>query len=163
MLRHLIVLACLLAPPAPADPAALSIAQDRYEVGSALRFEGPAVTDLFMGGARIEMAAPVSGSAHLAGRRVEVDADVAGDLFAAGLDVTVAAPVGGDANVVGYEVGIGPVAGNLRAGAEVRVGSVGGYALVNGQDVTLQGAIAGTPSWRSTRSRSSPVRAWRGA
>ena len=144
MLRALMPILCLLAAPAFAETAVLSIAQDRYEVGASVRFEGPAVTDLFMAGNRVVVAAPVAGSAHLAGRRVAVEAAVAGDLFAAGYGVQVSAPVGGDATVSGYEVTVGPVTGNLRAvGAEVSAGPVGGYALITGADVTLTGAIAG--------------------
>ena len=144
MLRALMPILCLLAAPAFAETAVLSIAQDRYEVGASVRFVGPAVTDLFMAGNRVVVAAPVAGSAHLAGRRVAVEAAVAGDLFAAGYGVQVSAPVGGDATVSGYEVTVGPVTGNLRAvGAEVSAGPVGGYALITGADVTLTGAIAG--------------------
>ena len=144
MLRALMPILCLLAAPAFAETAVLSIAQDRYEVGASVRFEGPAVTDLFMAGNRVVVAAAVAGSAHLAGRRVAVEAAVAGDLFAAGYGVQVSAPVGGDATVSGYEVTVGPVTGNLRAvGAEVSAGPVGGYALITGADVTLTGAIAG--------------------
>jgi hypothetical protein len=144
MLRPLIVTYCLLAAPAVAENSALTIADDRYEAGASVRFEGPAVTDLFMAGNRVVVAAPVAGSAHLAGRRVTVDAAVAGDLFAAGYGVTVSAPVGGDASVTGYEVAMGPVTGNLRAaGNEVIVGPVGGYALITAEEITLNGAIAG--------------------
>lgn len=144
MHRALILTSYLLAAPAFAETSVLSIAQDRYEAGAALRFEGPTVADLFMAGTRVVVAAPVGGSAHLAGRRVTVEAAVAGDLFAAGYALDVAGPVGGDATVTGYEVSLGPVAGNLRAaGSEVSVGSVGGYALITGADITLQGAIAG--------------------
>ncbi len=144
MLRALILTCCLLAAPAFAEDAILTIAQDRYVAGASVRFEGPAVQDLFMAGNRAVVAAPVTGSAHLAGRRVAVEAAVAGDLFAAGYDVQVNASVGGDASVTGYDVTLGPVTGNLRAaGSEVSVGPVGGYALITGAEVTLNGAIAG--------------------
>jgi hypothetical protein len=144
MLRPLIMTFCLLAAPAFAENAVLSIAQDRYQAGTSVRFDGAAVQDLFMAGNRVVVAAPVSGSAHLAGRRVAVDAAVAGDLFAAGYGVKVSGPVGGDASVTGYEVTLGPVTGNLRAaGSEVTVGNVGGYALITAEDLTLNGAIAG--------------------
>lgn len=144
MLRPLFMTFCLLAAPAFAEDAVLSIAQDRYQAGTSVRFEGAVVQDLFMAGNRVVVAAPVSGSAHLAGRRVAVDAAVAGDLFAAGYGVKVSGPVGGDASVTGYEVTLGPVTGNLRAaGSEVTVGNVGGYALITAEDLTLNGAIAG--------------------
>ncbi|NUB46113.1 hypothetical protein GEU84_017095 [Fertoebacter nigrum] len=144
MLRSLILTGLLLAAPAFAETTALTIAQDRYEAGSALRFDGPEVADLFMAGNRVVVAAPVGGSAHLAGRRVTVESAVAGDLFAVGYDVTVSGAVGGDASVSGYEITLGGVTGNLRAaGAEIQVGAVGGYALITGAEVTLQGAIAG--------------------
>jgi hypothetical protein len=144
MMRALILTFCLLASPALAETSVLTLGQDRYEAGSTVRFEGPAVTDLFMAGSRVEVAAPVAGSAHLAGRRVSVAATVAGDLFAAGYSVDVTAAVGGDASVTGYEVALEEVAGNLRAAAsEVTVAAVGGYALITGADITLQGAIAG--------------------
>ena len=144
MLRPLTLICCLLAAPALAETSVLTLAQDRYEAGETVLFEGPPGQDLFLAGNRVTVAAPVGGSAHLAGRRVGVTAAVAGDLFAAGYSVTVTAPVGGDASVTGYEVTLGPVTGNLRAaGAEVTVAAVGGYALVTGQDITLQGAIAG--------------------
>lgn len=144
MLRLLILSCVLLAAPASAQNAVLTIAQDRYEAGASVTFDGPAVTDLFLAGNRVTVVSPVSGSAHLAGRRLAVNAPVAGDLFAAGYGVAVTGVVGGDANVSGFEVSIGSVTGNLRAaGAEVEVGSVGGYALISGADVTLQGAIAG--------------------
>ena len=46
--------------------------------------------------------------------------------------------------MTGYEVILGPVSGNLRAaGSEVTGGSVGGYAPVTGENVTLAGLIAG--------------------
>lgn len=144
MLRPLIVAALLLAAPAFAETAALTIANDHYGAGRVLRFDGPDVVDLFMAGNRVSVAASVRGSAHLAGRRVLVEGSVAGDLFAIGYDVTVDSTVGGDASVTGYEVTLGDVAGNLRAaGADVEIGSVGGYALITGADVTLHGAIAG--------------------
>jgi hypothetical protein len=144
MFRTLTLSCCLLATQALADPAVLTIAQDRYEAGSAVRFEGPPVTDLFLAGNRVTVAAPVAGSAHLAGRRVTVTSPVAGDLFALGYSVEVPAAVGGDASVSGYELTLGPVAGNLRAaGSEVTVGSVGGYALVTAKGVTLTGPITG--------------------
>ena len=144
MLRPLTLICCLLAAPALAETSVLTLAQDRYEAGETVLFEGPPGQDLFLAGNRVTVAAPVGGSAHLAGRRVGVTAAVAGDLFAAGYSVTVTAPVGSDASVTGYEVTLGPVTGNLRAaGAEVTVAAVGGYALVTGQDITLQGAIAG--------------------
>jgi len=144
MMRALILICYLLAVPAFADDAVLTIAQDRYTAGASVRFDGPAVTDLFMAGNRVAVAAPVGGSAHLAGRRVTVEAAVAGDLFAAGYGINVRGTVGGDASVTGYEVTIGPVTGNLRAaGSEVTVGTVGGYALITGAEVTLNGAIAG--------------------
>ena len=144
MLRALILTSCLFAAPAFAETSVLSIGQDRYEAGATLRFEGPAVADLFMAGNRVVVAAPVAGSAHLAGRRVAVEAAVTGDLFAAGYGITVTAPVGGDASLTGYEVSTGPVNGNLRAaGSEVTIDQVGGYALITGADVTLNGAIAG--------------------
>jgi hypothetical protein len=144
MLRPLILAGCLLTGPALAETAVLTIAQDRYEAGEAVSFDGPAVSDLFMAGNRVVVASPVGGSAHLAGRRVTVEAPVAGDLFAMGYGVEVGGPVGGDASVTGYEIRLGTVTGNLRAaGSEVEVGKVGGYALVTGADVVLQGAIAG--------------------
>jgi hypothetical protein len=140
-----VALACAVpALPVLAETASLVIAQDRYLAGRTLRFDGPAVADLFMAGNRVAVAAPVDGSAHLAGRRVTVEAPVGGDLFAAGYSVTVGAAVGGDASVTGYELTLGEVTGNLRAvGDEVTVGAVGGYALVTGSDVMLQGVIAG--------------------
>ena len=144
MLRPLSLICCLLAAPALAETSVLTLAQDRYEAGETVLFEGPPGQDLFLAGNRVTVAALVGGSAHLAGRRVGVTAAVAGDLFAAGYSVTVTAPVGGDASVTGYEVTLGLITGNLRAaGAEVTVAAVGGYALVTGQDITLQGAIAG--------------------
>lgn len=144
MLRLLILICCLLPAPAFAETSVLTIAQDRYEAGSSVLFDGPEVKDLFIAGNKVEVASPVSGSAHLAGRRVTVGAAVAGDLFAAAYSVTVSGAVGGDASVGGYEVAVGPVTGNLRAaGSEVAVGSVGGYALITGAEVTLNGAIAG--------------------
>lgn len=144
MLRPLTLICCLITGPALAETAQLTMGQDRYEAGQFVRFEGPAVSDLFMVGNRVVVAGPVAGDAHLAGRRVAVDSAVAGDLFAAGYAVTVNAPVGGDASVTGYEVTVGPVTGNLRAaGSEVIVGPVGGYALITGAEVTLSGPIAG--------------------
>lgn len=144
MLRHLTLVGCLLAVPAFAETAVLTIAQDRYEAGETLRFDGPAVADLFMAGNRVVVAAPVDGSAHLAGRRVTIEGPVAGDLFAVGYGVEVGGAVGGDASVTGYELQIASVIGNLRAaGSEVEVGAVGGYALITGGNVVLQGAIAG--------------------
>jgi hypothetical protein len=50
MLRPLILVGCLLAAPALAETAVLTIAQDRYEAGEAVRFDGPAVSDLFLAG-----------------------------------------------------------------------------------------------------------------
>jgi hypothetical protein len=144
MLRALTLACGLLALPAHAETTSLTIAQDRYEAGAAVSFDGPSVTDLFMAGNVVSVNAPVGGSAHLAGRRVSVDAAVAGDLFAVGYSVTVTAPVSGDASVSGYELSLAPVTGNLRAaGSEVTVAAVGGYALITGADITLQGAIAG--------------------
>ncbi len=144
MLRALTVSLCLLASQAHADPSVLTIAQDRYEAGSTVRFEGPGVADLFLAGNRVTVASAVGGSVHLAGRRVAVEAPVAGDLFAVGYSVDVTAAVGGDASVTGFELRLGSVTGNLRAaGSEVTVADVGGYALVTGQDITLQGMITG--------------------
>lgn len=144
MLRPLSLICCLLAAPALAETSVLTIAQDRFEAGRTVQFDGPPGQDVFMAGNRVTIAAPVGGSAHLAGRRVVVAAAVAGDLFAAGYSVTVTAPINGDASVTGYEVTLGPVTGNLRAaGSEVTVASVAGYALITGADVSLQGAIAG--------------------
>ena len=144
MLRPLILIFSLLAGPTFGEMTVLAIGQDQYEAGTSVRFDGPAVTDLFMAGNRVAVAAPVGGSAHLAGRRVTVEAAVAGDLFAAGYGINVSGAVGGDASVTGYEVTIGPVTGNLRAaGSEVVVGAVGGYALITGAEVTLNGAVAG--------------------
>jgi hypothetical protein len=144
MMRPLLLAGCLLTGPAFAETTVLTIAQDRYEAGETLRFDGPAVADLFMAGNRVVVAAPVDGSAHLAGRRVTVEGPVAGDLFAMGYGVVVSEAVGGDASITGYELQIASVIGNLRAaGSEVEVGAVGGYALITGADVALQGAIAG--------------------
>ena len=144
MLRTLVLSACLLASPSFAEDAVLTIAQDRYQAGASVRFEGPDVTDLFMAGNRVVVAAPIAGSAHLAGRRVTVEAAVAGDLFAAGYSVIVVAAMTGDASVTGYEIAVGPVGGNLRAaGSEIMVGAVGGYALITGADIALSGSIAG--------------------
>ena len=144
MLRPLTLICCLLAAPVLAETSVLNMAQDRYEAGQTVQFDGPPGQDLFMAGNRVTVAAPVGASAHLAGRQVMVDAAVAGDLFAAGYSVTVTAPVGGDASVTGYEVTLAPVTGNLRAaGSGVTVASVGGYALITAEDITLQGAIAG--------------------
>jgi hypothetical protein len=144
MLRPLIILGCLLTGPTFAETAMLTIAQDRYEAGEALRFEGPAVADLFMAGNRVVVASPVGGSAHLAGRRVTVEGPVAGDLFALGYGVEVSGAVGGDASVTGYEIHLIEIKGNLRAaGSDVEVGAVGGYALITGANVGLQGAIEG--------------------
>ena len=69
MLRALILTCCLIAAPAFAEAAVLTIAPDRYAAGASIRFEGPAVSGLFMAGNRVVVAAPVAGSAHLAGRR----------------------------------------------------------------------------------------------
>jgi hypothetical protein len=144
MLRALALACGLLALPAHAETGDLIIAGDRYLAGTSVRFGGPAVTDLFMAGNRVEVSSPVAGSAHLVGRRVTVDAAVAGDLFAAGYSLSVSAVIGGDASVTGYELVLGDVTGNLRAaGSEVKVAAVGGYALITGGDVTLQGVIAG--------------------
>ena len=144
MWLRLILTFCLLAAPAFAENSVLTIAQDRYEAGTTVQFDGPAVMDLFMAGNRVTVTAPVGGSAHLAGRRVDVAAAVGGDVFAAGYSVGISGPVGGDASVTGFEVTVGPVTGNLRAaGSDVVVGSVGGYGLISGADVTLNGAIAG--------------------
>lgn len=144
MLRPLILACGLLALPAVADTSSLIIAGDRYLAGASVSYAGPVVTDLFMAGSRLAVTSPVGGSAHLAGRRVMVDAAVAGDLFALGYSVTVGATVGGDASVMGYELMLGDVTGNLRAaGSEVTVAAVGGYALITGEDVALQGVIAG--------------------
>lgn len=144
MLRTLTLACGLLALPAFADTSSLTIADDRYLAGASVTYDGPAVTDLFMAGSRVVVASPVAGSAHLAGRRVTVDAAVAGDLFAAGYAVTVGGVIGGDASVTGYGVVLGDVTGNLRAaGSEVMVAAVGGYALITGEDVSLQGVIVG--------------------
>lgn len=144
MLRALIITFCLLAAPAVAQTSVFTIANDRYEAGADLRFDGPAVTDLFMAGNSVVVVAPVAGSVHMVGRHVAVEAAVAGDVFAAGYSVVVSGAVGGDASVTGYEVTLGAVTGNLRAaGSEVAVGMVGGYALITASDVTLNGAIAG--------------------
>lgn len=144
MLHPLFLIGLLMAAPAFAETTVMIVAQDRYEAGSNLRFDGPEVADLFLAGNRVVVAAPVGGSAHLAGRRVTIDGAVAGDLFAVGYDVTAAGAVGGDASVSGYEITLGDVTGNLRAaGAEVLVGSVGGYALITASEVTLQGTVAG--------------------
>ncbi len=150
MLRQIIIPLCLLAAPvfiassAFADPSVLSIAQDRYETGANLKFEGPAVADLFMAGNKVEVVSPVSGSAYLAGRRMTIGSAIAGDLFAAGYSVNVSGAIGGDASVTGYDVTLGPVAGNLRvAGSEVTVASVGGYSLITGAEINVTGAIAG--------------------
>jgi cytoskeletal protein CcmA (bactofilin family) len=144
MLRPLILVGCLLAGPAFSETTLLTIAKDRYEVGESLRFDGPAVTDLFMAGNRVVVAAVVDGSVHLAGRRVSVEGPVAGDLFAVGYGVEVSGAVGGDASITGYEIRTGSITGNLRAaGSDVEVGAVGGYALITGANVVLQGAIAG--------------------
>lgn len=144
MLRPLILSFLLLTSPALAQNAALTIAQDHYEAGESVTFSGPAVADLFLAGNRVAVTAAVGGAAHLAGRRVAVDAAVTGDLFAAGYSVAVKGAVGGDATVSGFDIAVGSVAGNLRAaGSEVQVASVGGYALISGANVTLQGAIAG--------------------
>lgn len=144
MLRPLTLICCLLAAPVLAETSVLTLAQDRYEAGQTVLFTGPPGQDLFLAGNRVSVAAPVGGTAYLAGRRVMVDAAVAGDLFAAGYSVTVTAPVGGDVSVTGYEVTLGPVTGNLRAaGADVAVASVGGYALITGDGISVQGPIAG--------------------
>jgi len=144
MLRPLVLTGLLLTAPAFAETTVLTIAQDRYEAGQSLRFDGPEVADLFMAGNRLVVAAPVGGAAHLAGRRVTVDGAVAGDLFAVGYGIIVSGAVGGDVSVSGYEVTVGAVTGNLRAaGGEVEVGAVGGYALISGAEVTLKGTIAG--------------------
>jgi hypothetical protein len=144
MLRALTLSLYLLAAPALAETVTLNIAQDRYMAGASVRFEGLAITDLFMAGNRVVVAAPVAGSAHLAGRRVTIQTAVAGDVFAAGYSVDINAEVGGDVTVTGYEVTVGPVTGNLRAaGSEVVVGPVGGYALITGEQITLNGIIAG--------------------
>lgn len=144
MLRLLTLTGLMLAAPALAENAVVTLGQDRYQAGSTVRFDGPTVDDLFIAANRLTVAAPVEGSAHLAGRRVTVDAAVAGDLFAAGYDVTATGAVGGDASVTGYEVTLGDVTGNLRAaGAEIKVGAVGGYALITGAEVAIRGAIAG--------------------
>ena len=144
MLRPSILICCLLAAPAIAETSVLTIAQDRYEAGQTVQFDGPPGQDLFMAGNRVTVASPVGGSAHLAGRKVAVDAAVAGDLFAAGYSIAVMAPVSGDVSVIGYEVTLAPVTGNLRAaGSDVTVASIGGYALITAEDISLQGAIAG--------------------
>lgn len=144
MLRALTLACGLLALPAHSETTSLTIAQDRYEAGASVSFNGPSVTDLFMAGNVVSVTAPVGGSAHLAGRRVSVAAPVVGDLFAVGYSVTVTAPVSGDVSVTGYELSLAPVTGNLRAAAsEVTVAAVGGYALITGADLTLQGVIAG--------------------
>ena len=144
MSRALMLAVSLLATPAFSETTSLTIAQDHYEAGTSVRFDGLDVVDLFMAGNTVVVAAPVGGSAHLVGRRVTVQAAIASDVFAAGYSVTANGAIGGDANVTGYEVTVGPVAGNLRAaGSEVVVGSVGGYALITGAEVTLNGAIAG--------------------
>lgn len=144
MLRALTLACGLLALPAHAETTSLIIAQDRYEAGASVSFDGPSVTDLFLAGNKVSVTAPVGGSAHLAGRQVAVSAPVAGDLFAVGYSVTVTAPVSGDASLSGYELSLAPVTGNLRAaGSEVTVAAVGGYALITGADITLQGVIAG--------------------
>ena len=144
ILRGLTFACGLLALPAFGEPTSLSIAQDRYLSGASVRFEGPLGADLFMTGNVVSVLAPVGGAAHLAGRRVTIDAPVAGDLFAVGFSVAGDAAIGGDASVMGYEVTLGPVAGNLRAmGTQVAVAAVGGYALITGAEITLQGAIAG--------------------
>ena len=144
MFSRLIVTFCLLAAPAFAENAALTIAQDRYEAGQSVQFDGPAVMDLFMAGNRVVVAAPVAGSAHLAGRRVAVEAAIEGDLFAAGYSVSASAAVAGDASVTGYEVNLFKIGGNLRAAAaEVTLGDVGGYALVSSSDFVLNGAVTG--------------------
>jgi len=49
MLRPLILVGCRLTGPALAETAVLTIAQDRYEAGEAVRFDGPAVTLLGIG------------------------------------------------------------------------------------------------------------------
>ena len=58
MLRALILTCCLMAAPAFAEAAVLTIGQDRYAAGASVRFDGPAVQDLFMAGNRVVVAAP---------------------------------------------------------------------------------------------------------
>jgi hypothetical protein len=133
-----------LAAPAFAETSVLTISQDHYEAGETVLFDGSPGQDVFLVGNRVTVASLVGGSAHLAGRRVSVNAAVVGDLFAVGYSVVATGSIGGDASVAGYEVTLGPVIGNLRAaGSEVTVASVGGYALVTGENIALQGAIAG--------------------
>lgn len=144
MRRALFCLACLIVSPAMADTTTLKVAQDRYEVGDMVRFDGPSVVDLFLAGNRVTMASAIDGSAHMAGRRVTIDAAVAGNVFAAGYAVSINAPVEGNVTAMGYEVLLNAIKGNLRAtGAEVSTGAVGGYALITGGDVTLRGPISG--------------------
>ena len=76
MVRALILIFCVVAAPAFAENAVLSIAQDRYEAGQTVQFDGPVVSDLFMAGNSVIVASPVTGSAHLAGRRVAINAAV---------------------------------------------------------------------------------------
>lgn len=66
MQRALMLTYWLMAAQAFAEDAVLTIAQDRYQAGASVRFDGPAVTDLFMAGNKVVAAAPVAGSAHLA-------------------------------------------------------------------------------------------------
>ena len=115
MLRPLILVGCLLAAPALAETAVLTIAQDRYEAGEAVRFDGPAVSDLFLAGNRVVVASPVGGSAHLARRRVTFEGPVSDDLFAVGYGVEVNGAVGADASATGYGIQLGPITGNLWA------------------------------------------------
>ncbi len=108
MLRTLTLACGLLALPALAETTSLTIAQDRYEAGAAVSFDGPSVTDLFMAG----VTAPINGDASVSGYELSL-ASVTGNLRAAGSEVTVAA-VGGYALITGEDVSMqGVMAGDV--------------------------------------------------
>lgn len=104
--------------------------------------------DAFIAGAEVYLDKPVSGDALLAGGSVSVSDRVGGDLYATGGSVAVDSAVAGNARLAGARVELAKrsqVSGKTTlAGGHVTVlGKAGRQLVVFGEQVTLDGEVAG--------------------
>ncbi len=124
------------------------IAGDYFGTGADASPSSTVEGDAFIAGGQVDLNKPVNGDALLAGGGVSVSDRVGGDLYATGGSVMIDAPVAGNVRLAGGHVEItkrGRVSGKttLVGGRVTVLGKAGRQLVVFGEDVTLDGEVAG--------------------
>lgn len=134
-----------------------ALPENAYIAGQEVYISSTAEKDLLGAGGKVTVNAPVVGDLMLAAGSINILDSVGGDVRVAGGDVTIAKSVGGDLVIFG---GVVTILSSATVGGDVIIfggtvdiqGTVEGGLKVHAESVTVNGAVIGPASVKTTDS-----------